>query len=176
MREILSNNTNAIIGIIGTLLGVILGAVINQIYRYGSLKLYPKNFRMAFLKRSESGHYSEQNKIDSDTESVTIYFDLDLYNSSSEQKIGRETLLVLLKDGKEKKEVIKDLSTRRPTSYSFKTDQLESFNIPPKTLENLKLEAYFKKEDLSWMEGSIFLFEYKDHKNKIKRKKLNTLS
>lgn len=173
MTELPCNYWNAIIGIIGTLSGVILGAIINQIARSGGLKIYSNDFNISFEKQSEHGDLVPQDQIDSKTISVSIEFCLDLFNSSSQQKVGREICLVLKKDGKELNEKIKDLSTIRYSQYSSHTDQLINFNIPPKTIENLKLAAYIKKENYDWIEGSIFFFEFRDSKNKRKRIKLH---
>jgi hypothetical protein len=169
MNDLISKNFDAIIGITGTLLGVILGAVLNQISKRGKLKIFQKKFQFSYLKRSESGHYEAQKGITEDTESASASFDIDLYNSSSDQKIGRDIFLVFIKDRIEKKLTIKDLSTRRPSSFSVIIDQLENFNVPPKTLENLKLETYIEKQDLKLLNGANIFFEFKDERNKIRR-------
>jgi hypothetical protein len=174
MTEFPCNYSNAIIGIIGTLSGVILGALINQISRSGSLNIYSHDFHIDISKQTGYGSLESQNQIDSETISVSVNFNLDLFNSSSQQKVGREIFLVINKDRKEIKEIIHDMSTIQYTQYSSRTDQLVNFNIPPKTIKNLKLTTYIKKEYYEWINGSTFFFEFRDSKNKKKRLKLYT--
>lgn len=172
IEEFVRNHSNSIIGILGTLLGVVVGAIINQISRSGRLKIYPKTVNIEIHKQDMYGDFIAQEKIDSDTNSVSIYFSLDLQNSSSEQKNGRDIFLVIRKDGNEIKSIINELSTLTHTNHSLHVNRIENINIPAKTIESLKLSSKLDKDNFSFIENSTFYLEFKDSKNRLRRIKL----
>ncbi len=174
MIEFVQNHSDSIIGILGTLLGVVVGAIINQVSRSGKLKIFPKNVHIDILKQDGYGASKVQDKVDFDTSSVSISFSLDIHNSSSEQKNGRDIFLVIRKDGQEIKSNIKDLSTLQYTNHLLHTDQFENFNIPAKTVDSLKLRSFLEKDNYSWIEDSTLYFEFRDSKNRLRRIKLKT--
>ena len=77
----------AILGIIGTLLGTIVGWLLNNISNSGRLNLYVANWKDEFKYNSMGSmvpsHSFEQ------TEYYSYTLDLELYNSSSRTKIMR---------------------------------------------------------------------------------------
>lgn len=176
MRSFLYSHYDAFIGIFGTLSGVILGAIINQYSRRGKLIIFKKDFKIEISKQSKNGSFQKQDKLDIDTSIVSINFELDIQNTSTDQKNGREVYFVIRNKKyvgiKDIKLGIKDLGTLDYSSGISHIKSLEYFNIPPKTILNYKLYTSVRKEDYHYIENASFYFEYKDNKN---RKKTITL-
>ena len=87
MTELIKENISSIIGIIGTLLGVILGAILESFSRRGKIKLFQKSLNYTFQERTDSGGFSSiGNSITSNTDNLSVSVELEIFNTSSQSK------------------------------------------------------------------------------------------
>jgi hypothetical protein len=141
-----SDMTVAIIGVVGTLLGTILGWGLSTISGYGSLKNY-----LVEIKEELTHHnvYGAQvcDRIEQ-VEDYSLTIIMDMYNSSASVKIMRNIRIIFLNNKIKLFEMIpKDLSTERYACYGFISDDIMPINIPPKSINQLNLACYLSKRD-----------------------------
>ena len=83
----------AIIGVVGTLLGTILGWLLSVLSNKGKVSVYLSSWTETFRHKDKEGFM-----INSASESQAEYFEyecsLDIYNSSSDTKILRDIKIV----------------------------------------------------------------------------------
>ena len=107
LNNLISEHFGQIVGVIGTLLGVVLGYILNSISRYGRVIFYVNNIETEIIERSESGGSTVVHSITSNTECVSISIELDIINTSEySKKILREiNFIVADKDFKKTKSI-----------------------------------------------------------------------
>lgn len=161
----------AIIGVVGTLMGVVLGWLLNCLSKKGKLNFYIKSFSDSFYcSDGEGGRIKSCNK--ETTESYHYKLIFDLYNSSSETKAIHDLKIAFL-NGKE------ELYVSIPIKSPFKQDDsIEQYdktviiNIPPKTLIKVCLvgDEFIKnkKTPFIWRTNEVNLIYYNE-KNKLKK-------
>lgn len=155
-------NQSAIIGVSGTLLGVMLGFILNQVVKMGKIKVFVNNINHTILNRDENGDPYKTNAIGQDSESVTINLNLDFYNTSSfKQKIGRDFYIIFRTPKGNIKLEINDIRFNR-----FKI-----INLKPNELVNHDLRVYLNSE-LEIYKDFDFYLEYKNSNNCTIRKKI----
>ena len=162
----------AIIGVLGTLAGTVLGWVLNSLSNKGRLKIFVSSWEDKFLHQDSYGGMAPSNSID-ETEFYNYEFSLDVYNSSSESKIMRD-IIVSFNEGK------KDIEQSTPNDDSTKHGgnplwffcAVGPITIPPKTVINLKLHNGSSRQngglDYIWKTQKVFI-KYRDERNKQKR-------
>lgn len=165
----------ALIGVIGTLAGTVLGWVLNNLSQKGKLHLYVCSFSDVF-RRSDSMGYRE---LCFSIEQVQYYsygLILDLYNSSGSTKIMRN-ITIVFSDGKRDlhKSIPNDDSTRRSNGPVRFYDKVGPINIPPKSIVQLNLHsgAWHNEGglDFIWKTKKVYL-TYTDEKNKCRKVKI----
>jgi len=155
-------NQSAIIGTIGTLLGVIVGFILNLVIRIGKIKVFVNSISPYLYNLDENGDPVETDTIDYNIGNVVVNLNLDFYNTSSfEQKIGRDFYLIFrTTKGNIKKEITDKTYTR-----------FRNINLKPNELVNCDLHLCLSK-DLEIYHDFDFYLEYKNNKDrtiKIKR-------
>lgn len=160
----------AIIGVVGTLLGVVLGALLNRISRIGRVKFYTNNIEYGYGGYSDgTGGYIPYESFTNETKSVTVMIDIDIINTSEySKKILRDINFLTIDKGFEKNHNIKDLSTGRKLHSSWKTDDLKSINLLPKEIKTINIRVLFN-EDLEKVLNSKWYIEYKTPNNRIRK-------
>ncbi len=161
----------AIIGVVGTILGTILGWFLNSISQKGKLQFYIKQWEDKF-ECNEIGTIVECSTID-EAEWYSYSFNVDIYNSSSETKIMRD-IFVVFSDGKNiiRKQVPQDGSSKRYAAHCYHYDKLNLINIPPKTVINVEmLDSEYDKENSirNYLSTQKIYIQYTDEKNNTKK-------
>lgn len=178
MRE--SNKLGvAIIGVIGTLLGTVLGWFLNVLSNKGKITVYLSSWTDAFRHNDNEGLITI-----STTESQAEYYEfecsLDIYNSSSDTKILRDIKIVFRK-GKNKLFGIDpdDKKTKRSASGRTIYDRITAQNIPPKSVVRVDMVSglWIKEAQLErvFSTDSVYL-EYFDEKNKLHRTMIKSIN
>ena len=158
----LSENFKDILALIGTFGGVVLGWILNNLSKRGSLKVYGKETWLNELLTVEEVITDEIKEIGKYHCSVT----LDLYNSSADMKIMRDIQFVYYDDEKEIKRIT-------PINGEFiprvKEEVLNIINVPPKTIIKKKLDAWFLSDWSFIQKTKCIYIEYKNEKNSLKK-------
>ncbi|MDE1205210.1 hypothetical protein [Tenacibaculum larymnensis] len=172
MTDLISKHFTEIIGLLGTLLGVLLGAFLNKISKFGRIKFYLNNVSFSLLERSDSGGYNKTQKIKKQTELLHISIDFDLINTSEySRKILRDVKFVATDQKSKNTTIFKDNSTRKNLDYMIKVDDLKHINLQPKEIRNFNLSVYFKK-DFDKILKSNWHIEYRTQNNKVQKFKI----
>ena len=166
----------AIVGVIGTLAGTVLGWLLNNISQTGKLNFHLLKWQDEF-KFNSSGVLKPSSSKE-ETKHYSYKLSLDIYNSSGETKIMRDIEIVFAN----RKKILfsdtpKDDSTVYKTQFSWRYDDLKAINIAPKTVLTLDLHnGFWAKEDdnfsLLWKTDNVYL-RYKNEKNQNKKVKIN---
>lgn len=169
----------AMIGVIGTILGTVLGWFLNSISNRGRINLYVSSWENKFLGKNQLGEIVEVHSVE-DMVCYSCSFALDIYNSSGEPKIMRD-IHVAYNNGKN--DVIKcipgDEDTRRLSAGATRYDNITPLTIPPKSVLQVHLRDglwHTSSEFQSlWDVEKIYLV-YTDERNKEKRVLLTSKS
>lgn len=163
----------AIIGILGTLGGTLLGWFLNVLSQRGKLNVFIISWKDDF-SYNNIGCMVPSYNIEKTT-NYTYKLSMDLYNNSDKTRIMRNIRICFLNDKKILYNSIpKDDPTKKVNSnISFWSyENISSINIPPKTVLRMYLHDSFIKDkgdlDFIWNSNSIFLI-YTNEKNKEKR-------
>lgn len=164
----------ALVGVIGTLAGTILGWLLNNISQSGKLNAYVFSFTDKF-EYSDMGFITTSSSID-ETQHYSYTLVLDLYNSSGATKIMRN-ITVIFSDGKTDlyKSTPYDDSTRRSSGPAWFYDEVGPINVPPKSIIQLNLHHGTWKGDTGldfiWNTKRVYL-TYTDEKNRRRKVKI----
>lgn len=158
----------AIIGIVGTILGTVVGWLLNSLSKSGKLKVYISEWNDTF-QYNKDGYMTPSSNIE---QTGYYHYDLiiDLYNSSADTKIMR-SLEVVFMNGKypTKINVPKDDATKISAQHFTSYYDVEPINIPPKTVLKYKLINGFHREELNFIwETTRIVLRYTDEKCNIK--------
>lgn len=162
----------AIIGVLGTLAGTILGWILNSLSNKGRLKIFVSSWEDKFMHQDSCGYMAPSSSID-ETEFYTYEFSLDVYNSSSESRIMRD-VIVSFNDGKKdiEQSTPKDDSTKHGGNPLWFYRAIGPITIPPKTVVNIKLHNGSNRQngglDYIWKTKKVFI-KYRNERNKQKR-------
>ena len=161
----------AIIGVIGTLLGTILGWFLNVFSGRGKISAYlsswDEKFEYLVFDVMNNSNSIEQ------TEYFEYSCSIDIYNSSVETKILRNIRIVFCN---EKKEILSfipnDKSTKRFSCGRTIYENIVSQNIPPNSVINLNLSSgiwikEFNEQEI--FDANKIYFEYVDEKSRKRR-------
>ena len=162
---------SAIIGVIGTLLGVVFGSLLNRISRCGSVNFYINNIEYEYgIKDDGYGGYMLATSFTPETQCISITIEFDIINTSEySKKILRDINLLTIDKRFNKAHNIKDLSTGQLLHSSlWEVDDLKSINLQPKEIRNLKVRVHFK-EDLVKVLNSKWYLKYKKPNNRIRK-------
>lgn len=161
----------AIIGVVGTLIGTILGWMLNSLSKRGKICIYVSDWKdkFEFLLHGYPTHSISEETTE------TYYYEawLDVYNSSAEPKIMRDIKFVFC-DGKTDlyQSVPMDDKTKRRDMVMTFYDEISPLTIPPKSIVQLKLHnsetTNRDKGAFIWRTNKVFL-EYSNEKNKHRR-------
>ena len=158
----------ALLGILGTLGGTVLGWVLNNLSQRGKLNIYVSSWKDKF-EYNHMGYMVSSSCIEQ-TESYSYRLALDLYNGSGDTKIMRNVEIVYTKN----KEVLycsvpKDEATKRISHPVAFYDDVLPINIPPKSVIHIELFDGIWEDngslDFIWDTTSVFL-RYMNEKNK----------
>lgn len=161
----------ALIGVAGTLLGTILGWLLNSFSQKGKLNIFVTSWEDNF-------QYNNHGSIEPcETASQAAYYScdlsLDVYNSSAETRIMRNMQLVFAKGKNEiMVHVPDDNRTERYGAGCARYDKIGPVNIPPKSVATVRLRFGEWDENGSiknyWEVNRISL-RYTDKKNRVKQ-------
>ena len=163
-----------IIGIIGTLMGIVLGWILNNLSQKGNLHIYIKKWEPSLRKRDKYGGFTVCDSFD-DAEYYHYELSIDAYNSSRDTRIMRDVCLVFMNKNKALfKSVPYDDKTKRTNVITY-YDEVSGINIPAKTVINVDLHSGINESNEEWEKLTQYdkvLLEYIDEKNKHKRVKI----
>lgn len=162
---------DAIIGVVGTILGTILGWMLNSISKRGKIKVFVSSWQDMFQYNNVGSMVPSKSK--EQTECYSYKLTLDIYNSSGDVRIMRNIVIAFFDD----KELIyqsipEDDDTRRWNGPMAFYDNITPLNIPPKTIIQLKLHNGSRDTDgglnYIWNTKKIYLI-YKDEHGREKK-------
>ena len=161
-----------VVSVGGALAGTILGWGLNELSRRGRLKIFPFLWKDWFEYLSGQGLMF----LSTSREQAEYYlFDisLDIYNSSRDTKIMRN-IEIVFSNGKH------DIEKSIPKVDTARCRDISPVNIPPQTVEQLKLYGRIVKDenqslDFIWDTKKVYL-TYLNSKGKRKRILLHTES
>ena len=173
MIKLDSNNISAIIGVSGTLLGVILGAIFNRLTRIGRIRIYQNSIEKSIMEQSSMGDFIVTDEVTEKTHFVSIKLNIDFYNTSPNSvKIARR-IVFLVKHGKDSfKYELNDDDTRHSTGVMIVAQKLKNINLSPNQVINYSLSCSTNKNFKETLNGDWFI-EYRNNNDKIRRIKLN---
>lgn len=169
----------AILGVLGTLGGTILGWFLNNLSKRGKLNIFVTLWKDTFEYKSDIGSM-EISTSKEQTEYFKYYVSLDLYNSCGEPKIMRNIKIVFADNKKTMFESVPQDDRAKRVSYPIVFyEDVSAVNIPAKMVVKLNLHNGFwkdeKKEDdtieLLWKVNTIYL-QYLDENNKKRKVEL----
>jgi hypothetical protein len=161
----------ALIGILGTLGGTVLGWFLNTLSQKGKMNIYISSWNDEFTYNNK-GCMAPSSSIEQ-TQYYGYKLSMDLYNSSGEIKIMRN-IKILFTNGKSIlfQSIPKDDQTKRISSPMTYYDDISPVNIPAKSVININLHngVWEKNDSLEfiWNVKSVYLV-YTDEKNKNKK-------
>ena len=166
LNNLISEHFGQIVGVTGTLLGVVLGYILNSISRYGRVIFYVNNIETEIIERSESGGSTVVHSITSNTECVSISIELDIINTSEySKKILREiNFIVADKDFKKTKSIFYN-SNKSVSKHSSSLDKYKTINLQPKEIKTINFRVFFNKDFKNVLDSNWFL-EYRNQKNR----------
>lgn len=163
----------AIIGVIGTLFGTVLGWLLNSVSKKGKLNIYVYSWEDEFMYNCK-GRLTKSSS-EEQTEHYGYKLSLDLYNSSGETKIMRNIRIVFVQS-KDKMlvNIPKDETTKRIGQISTHYDDINVVNIPSKSVININLHSGKWRSDgknpleCIWNTNKVYLL-YVNEKNQEKK-------
>lgn len=172
MIEIIKENFSGILGITGTLLGVILGALLESYSRRGKIKLFQKSLSYSFQElNSVSGYTSTNDIITSFTDHLNINISLEIFNTSSHsKKILREAVFEVR--FKSKYHDYKLFNPPQKTESRWVSRNFESLSVSPKDILDYNLNVTMR-EQFEEIINSKWFIRYRDEKNNIHRFELD---
>ena len=174
LQEIMKSDyeiITAIIGVGGTLLGTILGWLLNNLSRKGKLNTYVLSWKDSFEYNSLGSMIPSKS-----VEQTELYYytlALDIHNSSSEPRIMRD-IKIVFSNGKTDvyTEVPDDDSSKRHSGPITLYDKVLPQTIPAKSVFHISLRGGKWKSDTEdlyiWSVKRVYL-EYINDKNRKKR-------
>ena len=151
---------------IGTLLvsgvSTLFGVWLSNLSRKGQIKIYLNNEECCQCRKIiDTGI---EKSVFPDADIVVFSYSLDVYNSSSDNKIIRDAFILLCD---KKRLLYKD----RPDNILIKSSLSEQpnnklFNIRPKELAQIKVDVRLKKEVFDFTTANRIYMEYRDEKQK----------
>lgn len=156
----------ALIGVGGTLLGTILGWLLNSFSGCGKLKIYVTSWKETF-EYNHTGRMINSNSKEQ-TQSYCYELEFDLYNSSSDIKIMREIKIEFLNGKKLSVAQIPYDDAKTVSGQPFYSrSYVEPTNVLPKSVLHYKFCRGFGKEDLDdiWKSDKVVL-SFLDEKNR----------
>ena len=169
----------AMVGVIGTILGTVLGWFLNSISNRGKIKLFISSWENEFRCRNEYGDMVKTPAPEK-VEYYSCSFALDIYNSSGEPKIMRNIQLAY-NNGKSDviKHIPQDEDSRRNSSGLIRYDDIIPLTIPAKSVFQIHLRDGLWHQSTEfpslWNVEKVYLL-YTDENNKEKRTLINEKS
>lgn len=169
----------AMVGVIGTILGTVLGWFLNSISNRGKIKLFILSWENEFRCRNEYGDTVETLAPEK-VEYYSCSFALDIYNSSGEPKIMRN-IHIAYNNGKTDliKHIPKDEETRKIVACAVRYDEIMPLTIPSKSIFQIHLYDGLWHQSTEfpslWNVEKVYLL-YTDENNKEKRTLINEKS
>lgn len=160
--SLVESHFSEIIGIAGVLLGVVFGAFLNKLSRWGRVKFYINEVRYYTSKQENDGSFTEIKTITSETKHLSINIDLDLLNTSEYSiKVMRGISFLAVSKAPKKKKIYKPMQTRQRHS-------IETISLKPMEIKRLYLGTAFS-QDAQKIVSSDWYIVYRNQKNR-KRK------
>lgn len=164
----------AIIGVVATILGTVLGWILNNLSNKGKLCFYIKQWSDKF-ECNKAGEMTQCDSID-DAECYSFKLNMDVYNSSAVTKIMRNIQVVFANGKNTIRAVIpKDSATRNLIARTNHYDDVEPINISPKKVFNIELCNWKWDKDKSirdYLNTTNVYIQYTDEKNRTKKIKV----
>lgn len=173
MIKLDSNNISAIIGVFGTLFGVILGAILNQLTRIGKIKVYQNSIELSILEQTNIGGFQKTTSITEKTHSISISLNLDFYNTSPNSiKIARNIVFLVKSKKTYFRNDLFDSDTRHSSGVIIQSDKLKNINLTQNQVINYNLILSTRDNLKEIIEGDWYI-EYHDNNDRIKRIRIN---
>lgn len=123
-----AENAAAIIGVGGTILGTIVGWLLNSLSQFGFLHFYDKSWEGYMFKPDGEGGSGLANSVD-EAERYEFTTTVAIYNAGKNPKMMRSVEIAFYKG---RKEIITFPRKNDPSRY-IKDDELAPMNIPAQT-------------------------------------------
>lgn len=168
-----SNHVSALIGVLGTLLGVLLGAVLNRLSRFGKIKVFQNSVSVIFREKGSMGEFRETTEMTENTNSIIIKLDFDFYNSSElSPKIARNIKFCIMGRCGNYEKRLQDDNQRKATPNAIIERDLIHINIGPKQVSNYML-SFYDDENIQKILNSDWYLTFRSDKGKLVKVKIN---
>ena len=165
------DNQIAILGIVGTLSGTVLGWVLNSLSQRGRINVFVKKWEETYQKPDRAGAFEECKSEEAEYYQYNLSF--DIYNSSRETRIMRDICIAFM----DKKELCftsipQDDSTERSGHHRVYYEDISVVNIPAKSVVAIDLHGGLNSGNDEWKHlsnSNRIMIMYSDEKNKRKK-------
>lgn len=159
----------AVIGIVGTLAGTVLGWFLNNLSRRGKLRLFVVKWNEGF-ELNDAGRFVATESIGK-AELYSYDLTLNVYNSSSDTRIMQAFRVQFLSSGNVVLSGIPGSSSSKETSGLAVSDhKIETMNVPPKSVIPLHINGGFWRSECkgfdSINDADLVRLVYKDEKGR----------
>ena len=169
----------SIIGIVGSLLGVVLGWILNALSKKGKLHFYVSNLDYQFVKEDGYGGFINGSNIDEST-NFNCNLSLDIYNSSGDILVMRNVQIIFQK----KEEVIwkhspYDKCTMQSCGAINTYDEVQPTNVVPKSVYKIELFSLIESSQMEFnrlIDTDCVYLSYLDRSNKEKKIMLSKMN
>lgn len=161
----------AVLGIVGTLSGTVLGWLLNSLSQKGKINVFVKKCEETYMKTERTGGLVECNF--EEAEYYQYNLSVDVYNSSRETRIMRDICIAFM----DKKELCftsipQDDSTERSGHHRVYYEDISVVNIPAKSVAAIDLHGGLNSGNDEWKHlsnSNRIMIMYSDEKNKRKK-------
>ena len=169
-------SSDAIVGVVATLLGTILGWFLSVIQNYGRLVVYIKSWEESYVRGA--GVFDERTEDIRDAKRYIFDLEIEVYNNSHVPKIARDICVVFTKKKRFHKNKLllrctpNDQATAHHAGGGTQYNKVAAKNVAPNEIITLTLHHGFIQEDNPFTfreQANRVYLEYKDAKNHINR-------
>ncbi|MBQ3055088.1 MAG: hypothetical protein IJC88_03185 [Oscillospiraceae bacterium] len=147
-----------------SIISTLFGFWLSNTARKGRIKIYVNNDEeiVHCVKKTDEGSIES---VFPDTNRASFIFSLDVYNSSSDNKIIRDVYILLCD---KKKVLYRDKAVDAFIRISSASEQTSNklINIRPKELTRVSVKATLNKESFDFTKTNRIYMEYQDEKQK----------
>jgi hypothetical protein len=158
-------------GVIGAVLGSVSTLIVNDILKKkGILKIYLMKFEGIYYT-IDKGVIRQAKGEEDNILYYSFNYKIQVYNRSETPKIMRDFKVIFIKDKKIVYSVVPaDESTRRVTETRYHADDMDVYNIMPKTIQVLEQSGLVNEEEFDKVEGLTKIeLNYYDEMDKKRR-------
>lgn len=143
MCDILNNYQ----GIVGTVIGALLGWFLSKLNQSGKVSFFADNINIEYYSIDKGGAIYKSN-YSNEIICGNFTFDLDISNTSSNNRMLRKIYCTLNSADKTLKKEFDDVESKRIVAERANYEKIVVLNLQSKSIVKKKLSVYLSKEDI----------------------------